>query len=103
VIGGIEWIMLILIVVVLLFGAKKIPELARSLGKAKAEFQRGQMQVQREIDEEKAQYDTEKKKAEANVYDMRASNVVKAAEALGIDTTGKTESQLKKEIAAKMA
>ena len=101
-IGGIEWIMLILIVVVLLFGAKKIPELARSMGKAKAEFQRGQMQVQREIDEEKVQYKAEKQKSEAKVYDMRSSKVVKAAEALGIDTRGKTESQLKKEITEKM-
>ena len=46
VIGGMEWIILLLFVVLLLFGAKKIPEFARSLGKAKAEFQRGQMQVE---------------------------------------------------------
>ena len=32
---------IIVIVIVTLFGAKKIPELARSLGKAKGEFQKG--------------------------------------------------------------
>ena len=31
-------IILILVIVVLLFGSKKIPDLARSLGKAKGEF-----------------------------------------------------------------
>lgn len=35
--GGIEWLILVL-VVVLLFGAKKIPELARGLGKGVKDF-----------------------------------------------------------------
>ena len=34
-------IILILVIVVLLFGSKKIPDLARSLGKAKGEFKKG--------------------------------------------------------------
>ncbi len=39
--GGPE-ILLIVFVVLLLFGAKKLPELARSLGKSLNEFKRGQ-------------------------------------------------------------
>jgi sec-independent protein translocase protein TatA len=38
--GGPE-ILIVLVVVMLLFGAKKVPELARSLGKAQAEFRHG--------------------------------------------------------------
>ena len=38
--GGYEWIFIILIMVVIIFGAKKIPELARSFGKAKSEFEK---------------------------------------------------------------
>jgi sec-independent protein translocase protein TatA len=38
--GGTEWIV-IGAVVLLLFGAKKLPELARSLGKSSREFKRG--------------------------------------------------------------
>ncbi|MBR4354279.1 MAG: twin-arginine translocase TatA/TatE family subunit [Kiritimatiellae bacterium] len=34
-------ILVIILVVAILFGAKKIPELARSLGKAKGEFKKG--------------------------------------------------------------
>lgn len=34
-------LLIILIVVLLLFGGAKIPELARSLGKAKSEFEKG--------------------------------------------------------------
>ena len=40
VIGTTEW-MLIAFVVVLLFGARKLPELARSLGSSVNEFKRG--------------------------------------------------------------
>ena len=49
-IGATEWL-LIIVVVVLLFGAKRIPELARSLGKAKHEFKKAQDDLNRESEE----------------------------------------------------
>lgn len=45
-------IILILVIVVLLFGSKKIPDLARSLGKAKGEFKKGIAEGAAEADEE---------------------------------------------------
>lgn len=47
--GGSE-IMLILLVVLLLFGSKKIPELARGLGKGIREFKDATQGIQREIE-----------------------------------------------------
>lgn len=47
-IGPVE-IILVLIVLLLLFGAKRIPEIARSLGKSLSQFKRGLKDV--EIDE----------------------------------------------------
>ena len=38
--GPTEWI-IIGVIVILLFGAKKLPEMARSLGKAQGEFKKG--------------------------------------------------------------
>ena len=38
---GIQELLVILFVILLLFGAKKLPELARSLGKAVGEFKKG--------------------------------------------------------------
>ena len=47
-IGGGE-IFIVLFVVLLLFGAKKIPELARGLGKGMREFKDATQEIQREI------------------------------------------------------
>jgi sec-independent protein translocase protein TatA len=45
-------LLVILAVVVLLFGGSKLPELARSLGRAKVEFKRG-MQEEEEKSEQR--------------------------------------------------
>jgi len=42
-------IILILLVVLILFGAKKIPELAKGLGKGMSEFKKGLKEVETEI------------------------------------------------------
>ena len=38
---GAPELLIVLAVILLLFGAKKLPEMARSLGKAKGEFKKG--------------------------------------------------------------
>ena len=48
-VGGYEWVWIIVIVGVLLFGAKKIPELARTLGKSKGEFEKGKIEGDKEL------------------------------------------------------
>ena len=53
-------IILIVLVVLLLFGAKKIPELARGIGKGMSEFKKGIKDVQDEI----KTTDTETKKVD---------------------------------------
>jgi sec-independent protein translocase protein TatA len=44
-----ETAMIILIVVVLLFGGSKLPELARGMGKAKREFKKASEEVEDEV------------------------------------------------------
>ena len=46
--GGPE-MLIILAIVILLFGAKKLPELARGLGKAKNEFQKASNEAEKEF------------------------------------------------------
>ena len=56
-VGGYEWVWIIVIVGVLLFGPKKIPELARTLGKSKGEFEKGKMEGDKELNDLKQKKD----------------------------------------------
>ena len=49
---GWQEIILILLIVLLLFGAKKIPELAKSLGKGVKEFKKGLKEIESTEEEE---------------------------------------------------
>jgi sec-independent protein translocase protein TatA len=62
-IGGLgTWeILVILMVILLLFGAKKIPELARGLGKGIREFKDASKEIKREIEAEVSSMDEDKK------------------------------------------
>ncbi len=48
--GGMEMVV-ILLIAVLLFGANKIPKLARSTGEAMGEFKKGRQEVEQELEE----------------------------------------------------
>jgi TatA/E family protein of Tat protein translocase len=48
-IAGIEWIILLAIFLVFIFGSKKMPEIMRHLGKAMGEFEKSRIEIQREI------------------------------------------------------
>ena len=53
---GLWQILIVVLIIAVLFGAKKIPELARSIGKAKGEFKKGLIEGEREESEaEKAE------------------------------------------------
>tara|TARA_B100001540_G_scaffold49400_1_gene44428 strand:+ start:186 stop:362 length:177 start_codon:yes stop_codon:yes gene_type:complete len=48
--GGMEWV-LIAVVVLLLFGGKKIPELMKGLGKGISEFKKGKNEINKDLKE----------------------------------------------------
>lgn len=56
---GPQEVLLVFLIIVLLFGASKLPELARSLGKAKREFKKG---MEEEEEKPKAEPKAEEKK-----------------------------------------
>jgi sec-independent protein translocase protein TatA len=49
-VGGFKWIIIIILFIALIFGGKKIPELARTFGKASAEFERARIEAKREVE-----------------------------------------------------
>ena len=48
--GPSEWVIIAIVAIVVLFGAKKIPEMARSLGRAQGEFKKGMHEGATETD-----------------------------------------------------
>jgi sec-independent protein translocase protein TatA len=89
---GAPEIILIGIVVILLFGANKIPELARSLGKATGEFKKGKQEIEAELS------DTGKPVKEGKSQENTSSKIKRMAQDLGIVTEGKSDEQLLDEI-----
>ena len=83
--GGFEWIFIIIIIVVLFFGVKKIPQLARSFGKASSEYEKAKIEAKRELQQIKNQETTkaDREKLEA------------IADTLGIDYTNKNDDDLR--------
>ncbi len=55
--GGTEIIILVVVIGVLIFGAKKIPELAKTFGKAKGEFEKGKIEADKELKDFKDEVD----------------------------------------------
>jgi len=89
-IGLTEWLWIALFILLLLVGAKKLPELAKALGRATGEFQKGRIEVEKEL--------REATQASSGPAGER-ERLEKAARELGIQTVGKTDQQLKEEIA----
>lgn len=58
---GYQELLLILLIVVVLFGASRIPELARSLGSSIKEFKKGAAEVKEEVNSAAKSTEGEKK------------------------------------------
>jgi sec-independent protein translocase protein TatA len=86
--GGFEWVILIVVIVVVFFGIKKIPELAKSFGRATAEYEKARIQAKREIQQIKS---TENEK-------VGREKLEEIADTLGIDYTNKNDEDLRKAI-----
>ncbi len=56
-IQGPKIIILVVVIGVLIFGVKKIPELAKTFGKAKGEFEKGKIEADKELKDFKGEID----------------------------------------------
>ena len=83
--GGYEWILVILVIVIVIFGAKKIPEITRSFGKAKAEFEKGRIQSKNELDKLKNEDSLSRERLESIADTLRIDYIRKDDESLKMD------------------
>ena len=88
-ITGWEWIVVVgIIAVLLLWGPKKLPELAKAIGEARKEFQKASKEVTKPPSEEETKPSGD---------DL----LIETAQMLGISTEGKTKEQIAREIVEK--
>ena len=66
---GIHEILLILLVVLLLFGGRKIPELAKALGRAQYEYKKAKTAIEKEAEEFQEKVENEEKSSEYQLKD----------------------------------
>jgi sec-independent protein translocase protein TatA len=92
--SGFEWIFIVVIVVVLIFGAKKIPDLARGFGKATSEFEKARIEAKRELRELKNAGTSSSTSTTTNTAANR-EKLESIADTLGIDYTDKDDDQLR--------
>jgi len=88
ILGGYEFILVILVIIVIIFGAKKIPPFGRSFGKATTEFEKARIESKIELEKIKNQYSISREKLES------------IADTLRIDYDGKDDESLKNDINA---
>lgn len=87
--AGWEWIVVVgIIAVLILWGPKKLPELARAIGEAKKEFEKASKEVTNPPSAEKTKPSSD---------DL----LIETAKKLGISTEGKTREQIAEEIVEK--
>jgi sec-independent protein translocase protein TatA len=98
---GTEDVILILIVAFFLFGEEKLPELARSLGKAVGEFKKAQTGSEIGFKNMKIGEDTKNFKYTNEDID-RNTKIINLALDMGIDVKGKSSEQLIEEIRIKV-
>jgi sec-independent protein translocase protein TatA len=90
--SGFEWIFIVVIVVVLIFGAKKIPDLARGFGKATTEFEKARIEAKRELREIKNAGTSSSTTTNTAASREKLESI---ADTLGIDYTDKDDVQLR--------
>jgi sec-independent protein translocase protein TatA len=89
-------VLLVVGIFVLLFGATKIPEIARSLGRAKGEFEKGQRESAAELARSAAA-------GPAGAAPVEDEKVLKAARELGIPTDGRSIGDIKADLKKRLA
>ena len=104
-IAGSEWIIIILLGLILLFGAKKLPQFSRTIGKAIGEYEKARQMFSREMEEamEPAKSMSRVPKITGPVASER-EKLETIAVSLGIDDyDGLTDEQLRMLISKRMA
>jgi sec-independent protein translocase protein TatA len=91
-VGGSEWLMIGLLVLILLFGSKKLPEFSRTIGKAVGEFEKMRNSTLTQKIDQDSNYLGPRV---AGAVDNERHKLEVIAESLGIDYVNKNDEELR--------
>jgi sec-independent protein translocase protein TatA len=94
---GSEWVIIVLVALVVLFGTNRLPEVAKKLGRTVGEFNKTKNEIQNQI--------TGITNASINITNPVQNERQKLefiAKSLGIDFAAKTDDEIRKAISEKM-
>jgi sec-independent protein translocase protein TatA len=106
-VGGVEWIIIIILFLALIFGSNKLPEVARGIGKAASEFEKAKSQMRREMEMAKIQRIDRVPNSNPNPNPNPNRNpdrekLEDMADILGIDYSNKGDNELRTAIDAEI-
>ena len=104
-IGGSEWVIIILVGLILLFGSKKVPEVSRTLGRAAAEYEKAQQLFKKGMEDTVKPTDATASFQGPKIIRPVSSEREKLetiANSLGIKDLAQTDDQLRIEISEKV-
>ena|SRR5918996_3852685 len=91
-VGGVEWIIIIILFLALIFGSNRLPEVARGIGKAVSEFEKAKSQMRREMEMAKIQSIDRVPNSNPNPDREKLEDM---ADILGIDYSNKGDNELR--------
>ena len=93
---GSEWMIIIFVALILLFGTNKLPEAGKKIGKMVGEYNKAKTEMQNQI-KDITKTEIENVKVDGPVETER-QKLEKMAQSLRINTENKTDDELKQEI-----
>lgn len=94
---GSEWVIIVLVALIVLFGTNKIPDVAKKLGRTVGEYNRAKAEIQNQISGI-----TNANLNITNPVQNERQKLEAMAKSLGIDFAAKTDDEIKKAVSEKM-
>ena len=101
-IAGSEWAIIILLALILIFGAKRLPQFSKTVGRAVGEYEKAREMFRREMQEASEQAKAKNPRITGPVASEREKLETIAA-SLGIEHRGKSDEELRSLISRRMS
>ncbi len=102
IVNAAEWIIIIVIIAVVIFGAKRVPELARSFGRATTEFEKAKIEAKKELQRVKDLGTTTTTTAATATNVQDREKLESVANTLGINHSEMSDDELRSAIQAEI-